>query len=417
MFKSSNAISDAVLAIGAVVFAFFVSAWVGPAHAQDKSEALRPEVGRPLSGAQELIKAQKFAEALAKLQEADAVPSKTPYESYVLERLRAAAAAGAGDVALAEKSFGSVLASNRLPAAEQAQVYASLAAMFYRAKDYPKTAQWASRYVTAGGTNPQMREVLTQALYLSNDFAGAARELQSEFKADEAAGKVPAEDRLELLASSSLKAKDEAGYTSALEKLVAHYPKKDYWADLISRVQKKPGFASRLSLDVFRLQRNTVGLRDASDFMEMAQLASEAGFPIEAKKILDEGFSANLLGTGSDAVRQKRLRETVNKQAAEDAKVLAQGQGPAASAKDGMGHVNFGLDYVLNGQFDKGLPMMEQGVAKGGLKQPEDAKLRLGMGYFLAGQKDKAIQVLKTVQGADGTADLARLWVLHAQRA
>ncbi|HWI11610.1 MAG TPA: hypothetical protein VNU48_09795, partial [Burkholderiaceae bacterium] len=152
------------------------------------------------------------------------------------------------------------------------------------------------------------------------------------------------------------------------------------------------------------------------DFMEMAQLASEAGFPIEARKILDEGFATNVLGTGPDAVRQKRLRDTTTKQAAEDAKELAQGRGPSAAAKDGTGSVNVGLDYVINGQFDKGLPMMEQGVAKGGLKQPNDAKLRLGMAYFLAGQKDKAIEVLKAVQGADGTADLARLWILHAQR-
>jgi hypothetical protein len=416
MLKSPNVISDAILALGAVVLAFFVSALPGLAHAQDKSESLRAEVGRPLSAAQDLIKAQKFAEALAKLQEADAVAAKTPYESYVLERLRATAASGAGDIALAEKSFGAVLASNRLPAAEQAQVFGSLAVMFYRAKDYPKTAQWATRYVNAGGSNPQIREVLIQSLYLSNDFAGATREMLAEIKADEAAGKVPGEDRLELLASSYLKAKDEAGYTTALEKLVALYPKKDYWADLINRIQKKPGFASRLSLDVFRLQRSAAGLRDASDFMEMAQLASEGGFPIEAKKILDEGFSANVLGTGPDAARQKRLRDTVNKQAAEDVRVLAQGPSSATAAKDGTGLVNSGLDYVFNGQFDKGLPLMEQGIAKGGLKQPEDAKLRLGMGYYIAGQKDKAIQTLKTVQGVDGTADLARLWVLHLQR-
>jgi hypothetical protein len=198
--------------------------------------------------------------------------------------------------------------------------------------------------------------------------------------------------------------------------LVGLYPKKDYWADLISRTQKKPGFANRLSLDVFRLQRSAAGLRDASDFMEMAQLATEAGFPIEGKKILDEGFSVNVLGTGADAARQKRLRDTIGKQAADDLKALAQGPTSATAAKDGTGLVNAGLNLVFNGQVDKGLPMIEQGIAKGGLKQPDDARLRLGMGYYLAGQKDKAIQTFKAVQGTDGTADLARLWVLHVQR-
>jgi hypothetical protein len=59
---------------------------------------------------------------------------------------------------------------------------------------------------------------------------------------------------------------------------------------------------------------------------------------------------------------------------------------------------------------------MEQGIAKGGLKRLEDAKLHLGIACLLAGQKAKGMQVLKTVQGSDGTADLARLWLLQAQR-
>ena len=81
MPRSSHVLSDAVVAMSAVLFAFFVSAWIAPARAQDKPEALRAEVGRPLSAAQDLLKAQKFADALAKLQEADAVGAKTPYES------------------------------------------------------------------------------------------------------------------------------------------------------------------------------------------------------------------------------------------------------------------------------------------------------------------------------------------------
>ena len=37
-------------------------------------------------------------------------------------------------------------------------------------------------------------------------------------------------------------------------------------------------------------------------------------------------------------------------------------------------------------QFDKGIPLIEQGIAKGGLKVPDEAKLRLGLAYMRAGQ-------------------------------
>jgi Flp pilus assembly protein TadD len=76
-----------------------------------------------------------------------------------------------------------------------------------------------------------------------------------------------------------------------------------------------------------------------------------------------------------------------------------------------------GYNLVVNGQAERGLSLMEQGLHKGALKHPEDAKLHLGLAYIQSGQKSKAVQVLQTVRGSDGAADLARLWVLHAGRA
>ena len=55
---------------------------------------------------------------------------------------------------------------------------------------------------------------------------------------------------------------------------------------------------------------------------------------------------------------------------------------------------------------------MQQGIAKGGLKRPEDAKLHLGIAQLVAGDNAKAQATLRTVGGSDGTADLARLWEL-----
>ena len=104
------------------------------------------------------------------------------------------------------------------------------------------------------------------------------------------------------------------------------------------------------------------------------------------------------------------------KNLAEDNKRLGQDDPQAASARDGTGLLNAGLNYVLNGRAEKGLEMMEQGLRKGGLKRPDDARLHLGYAYHLAGQNQRAIQVLKATQGADGTAALARLWIIHLGR-
>ena len=379
-------------------------------------DTLRPEVGKPLQAAQELLKAQKYKDALARIKEADAISGKTPYESFIIERMRGAAAAGAGESDTAVKAFEAVIASGRLPAAEALKLMEALASTAYRAKDYAKAQNWAQRYLREGGTNAQMRTLLAQTQFLSGDFAASAKELSAEIAAGEAAGNAPAEDKLQLLANCYLKLNDKAGYVATLEKLVTYHPKKEYWADLLSRIQRKNGFSSRLTLDVYRLMLATGNLKETSDVMEMAQLALQAGLPAEAKRVVDEGYAKGTLGSGAEADRHKRLRDLANKQAADDQKGLGDAEKQANAAKDGNALVALGYAYAAGRQFDKGIALMEQGMAKGNLKRPDDAKLHLGLAYLQSGNKAKAQQLLHSVQGTDGSSDIARLWLLQGGR-
>ena len=380
----------------------------GIARAED---SLRPEVGKPMLAAQTLLKEHKYKEALAKIREAETIANRTPYENFIMDRMRASAAEGAGDMETATKSFEAVINANKLAAAEQLNMMEALAGTYYRAKDYARTISWLQRYMKEGGANPQMRTLLIQSQYLNGDYAGAAGELTTEFADDDKANRVPAEVRLQLLANCQHKLKDIRGYTGTLERLVAHYPKKEYWSDLITHLQQKPGFSNRLALDVFRLQRATGNLKDAASYMEYGQLALLAGLPAEAKRIAAEGFEKGILGKGADAQRHARLRDLAIRQANEDRNVLAHNE--PKGGQDGNALVNDGNAYVSIGDFKKGITLIEQGIAKGGLKQPEDAKLHLGLAYLQADNKTKAVQILKSVQGNDGTADLARLWGLY----
>lgn len=387
------------------------------AHAAGEATVMRPEIGKPLQAAQELIKAKKYKEALAKIREADAVSGKNANESYTIERMRAAAAAGAGDHALAAKSFEAVVESGRLPAGEQLKYVQALAGMYYQAKDYPKAIVWLNRYIKEGGTDSTMHELLVQTYYLSGDYARASKEVQASVQNAEKAGRTPPESQLQLLANVASKQNDKAGYVHAMEKLVAYYPKKEYWADLLNRIQSKPGYSDRLSLDLLRIKLAAGQLTSAADYMEMAQLALQAGFPAEAVKVVEQGFKNGVLGTGQDAERHKRLRDLANKNAAADKQTMAQGEAEASGNKDGTGLINLGYAYITAGQNDKGIKLVEEGLKKGGFKRPDDAKLHAGVAYLQAGRKANAVQTFKTVQGKDGTADLARYWVMLTNRA
>jgi tetratricopeptide (TPR) repeat protein len=378
-------------------------------HAQ---ETVRPEIGKPLQAVQELLKAGKYKDAMARLRETETVPGRTPFENYFLDRMRASAAAGAGDDATAIKSFEAVLASGRPQGTEKLQILEAAAGSAYRAKDYAKAIDWAQRYFKDGGASANMNNLQTSAHYLSGDYAGVVRDMQQKVQAVERAVPVVDENTLRMLAASYAKLGDDAGYVNTLEKLLIHHPKKDYWADMLARVQNKPGFADRLALDVLRLQMATGTLDEPAQYVEMAQLALHRGLPAEAKKVVDAGYPAGKLGNGPEAERHKRLRALADKQTLEDQKALA----TDVIGRHGDALVNSGEALVTLGRIDQGIELIEQGLAKGGLKRPEDARLHLGVAYIHSSRKDQAIETLKAVRGTDGTAELARLWSIFAAR-
>lgn len=384
----------------------------GTAHGQS---AMRPEIGKPLQAAEALIKGGKYREALSKVREADAVGGKTASENLMVERMRLAAASGAGDADTAAKAFETVGAS--AGGADKLRMIESIAGSYYRAKEYSKAQQWYARYFREGGTSSANRTLMIQTQYLSGDLAGASKELMAEIQAAERNGATPAEDRINLLMNAAVRQKDVASEAFALERLVMYYPKKEYWVSLLSRLQRKPNFSDRLSLDTYRLSLATGSMTAANDYSEMAQLALQAGSGAEAKQVIDKGFAAGALGTGPEAERHKRLRDLVNKRIEEAKKTAADDEKQALAAKDGNDLVTIGMNQVYEGKKAQGLQLMQQGIAKGGLKRPEDAKLHLAIAQLAAGENAKAQATLKTVSGADGTADLARLWALYARRA
>lgn len=396
-----------------------VALWVGLAFgsvtdgAKAQSEALRPEVGKPLQVAQELIKGQRFKEALLKVRDADAATGKSAAESYMIERMRLAAASGLGDIDTASRSFEAAVATGRVSAADRSRMLESLAISAYRAKDYASATSFGQRYVKEGGVNAAVRSVLIQSQYLSGDYAGTVRELNQEIQATEKAGATPSEDRLTLLLNAAQRVGDAALIVAALEKLVTHHPKKAYWSELVGRVQRKPGYSDRLALDAYRLQLATGGMSTANDFMEMAQLAVQAGLPAEAVKVVEQGFAAQVLGVGPEADRHRRLRDLAVKRAAEAQAALGVREAEAQAGKEGDSLVMLGLNQVFAGQRDKGLALIQSGLKKSRLRRADDARLHLGVAQLQAGEAIQAVATFKTVGGTDGTADLARLWRLQ----
>ena len=398
-----------------ILAALLLMAWMGGASAQ--GPALRPEVGKPIQAAIEALKQKRGKEALAKAREAQAVPNKSPYETYMVERVIGQAALVAGEYSTAARALEAAAASPAGPEGERRQLLGVAANAHYVLKEYGKATELASRYFKEGGTDRSVRMIYVNSLYLSNNFAGAAKAIVADIEAEEQAGRHPSEDQLQLLASVYDKQKDAPGYARTMERLVAYYPKREYWQSVIYGVTARPGYSDRLAIEVARLKLATGTMKTVEEYVEGAQLSLQEGFPLEASKIIDQGYSAGLLGTGPEAARHKRLKDLAAKSLADDEAALAKA-GEQASAKDGKALFNEGFNLVFHGKSDKGLEMMEQGLKLGtGFRRIDHAKLQMGYAYYLAGQKQKAQQAYRRVQGDDGALTLARLWIIKLGQA
>src|SRR6266478_7686453 len=139
-----------------------IALFAASALAQEPSASgptVRPEIGKPIQAAIELLKSKKGKEALSKAREAQAVGDRTPYENYVLERVLGQAAATAGEPSIAARAFENVATSPGSPEAERRQFLAAAASQYYVVKNYARTTELAARYFKDGGTEKSVRTI------------------------------------------------------------------------------------------------------------------------------------------------------------------------------------------------------------------------------------------------------------------
>ena len=376
-----------------------------------QAQGLRAEVGRPLQQAGDLLKAGKAKEALGKVREAESVGGITGAERQVIDGMKASAAQRAGDTATAIQALESL--AGRASGAQLGTYAEQLASAYAQQRNNAKATEWLNKAIAAGNSGGSVRQLQAYLQGASGDYHAIAKDAGAAVSAAEQGGRRPDEGDLLRLADAQQRTGNNAGYIVTLEKLLLNYPKKDYWNAFLSRLPRKAGFAPRFELDVMRLRLASGTLAKTEDYMEMAQLSLQAALPAEARRITDQGIKAGVLGTGPEAARHQRLRDLAVKQEGEAKASLANQVSEAETFKEGDGLVKIGYAYVSLGEVDKGIELIQKGIAKGNLKRPEDAKLRLGMAQLQSAKtKTAAVQTLRSVKGSDGAAEIARLWTV-----
>nr|WP_301271895.1 hypothetical protein [Gluconobacter albidus] len=391
---------------------FGIAALAGYAHADD---VLGQAVGKDLQQAQSALASKNYAKAMEAVDAADAVKGKTDYEAYTTAQMRAAIAAQSGNTDAAIKAYDVLINSSRTPKAAKGQMLMAQATMAYSAKQYARAIPATERYLKEYGADPRMQTMLIQCYYLQQDWKGTAKAAQEQVDATIKAGKVPAENQLQMLATAYTNLKDADAKTHAYVLLAKYYSKPDYWSMLIHDLVANPNLSPPLIFYVERLRLVTGVLKDPSDYQDMAERAVQMGLPQLALNLLNQGYANHSLGNGPTAAADAKFHAFVAQQAATSRSQLAAAATQAASAPNAGPALTAGYNQVLNGQVDAGLALMKTGLAKNP-RYPDLAQVEYGMAQMDGGQKAEAIKTFESVSGNGPARDVAELWSLLLSR-
>src|SRR6267143_5487254 len=279
-----------VLVAGAAIVAAAGMVGATPALAQTK-QTNSAKLAKPLKEAHDDLNAKKYADAIAKLREAEGMAGKTPYDQHLINDMLGFAYARTQNYAEAAKAWEAELDDGFTPQAEVPTRVRQLAEANYQIKNYDKAIEFGNRAIKGGFADEELRTLVGQAYYLKGDWKGTLRFEEGLVEEKIKNGQTPKSESLQLMLSACVKLNDSACETRALEKIVTYYPKPDYWYQLLFTMRQQTSGNDANTLQTYRLMSEVDVLKSPEDYTEMAQLALEAGSPGEAQHILEKGIA------------------------------------------------------------------------------------------------------------------------------
>jgi len=378
------------------------------AFAADKLSA---DVAKDLKAAQDAITAKDAATAMTQIKAAQALSDRTPYDDFTINRFLSAVAAQQQDYTTAATAYDTFIGAsyfNDLKPEEQKAAYHDATIVSQNAQHWSKVIEYGQKLEAMQGLDDLTETMIAIAYFQTKDNTNALKYAQMAVAAAKAEGKEPQPNATIIIGNIEGKSDPDAA-RRAIETLILSSNNPDDWGKLIDDALSHKGTKSIDALFLFRL-RNAVGASKADDLTMQAGLAAQQHLDKEAVTVLEEGINSGKLTSG-----QATGLSAARGNAARDAGVLNSVAAAANSSKNGQAALALAEDYWGYGRYADVEAMARLASTKGGLKDPGEATMLLGMAQAMQGKNAEAQTTLAGVSGAIARTRAARLWSLYAQ--
>lgn len=379
-----------------------------------RTPALRNKVYEKLAEAQTFAEAKQYKEAEVILNDMISTEGKRALNSYELANvynLFAFLRYSTEDYKGALDNYRKVVAQPDIPLAMEINTKKTIAQLFFVQEQWRQGVdallEWfdLSEKPDAGSY-----VLLSQGYYQLKDYDKALKNVAIAIDMYEVAGKLPKEQWYNLARFLYFDKGDTDNALATLNVLLKYYPKKQYWVQASHLYGEKKDDAKQLAMMETAYEQ---GMLDKStDLVTMAYLYLNAEVPFPAALVMDKGFKAEIIEEKS---KNYELAGSAWRQAQETQKSIPMMEKAAAKSDDGELYTRLGNVYLDGDQFKQAVDAINKGLAKGGVKRPDQARLALGMAYFNLGNYSDARKVFRVAAKDDRSEKYAKQWLKYIQ--
>jgi tetratricopeptide (TPR) repeat protein len=365
---------------------------------------MRSRTSRYLGAAAEEVdegKPQEAKRLLLKLR-----PNRlNPHERAYVYRMLAYVSYGSEEYEEAIGYFRKVLEQDVLSIQDEARIRFNIAQLYAAMQSWPDVINELNQWLVWVDVPSPLGYYLMGVAYYQLDDADAA--IVQTRKALELSDE-PREAWLRLLAALYAQKEDYDNTVPVLEELVLRFPKKQYWVQLSLIYGALENY--RLSLAVQQVAYAQGLITEDLELRRLARSYLYHDLPLPAAQVLDKGIE-----DGSIPADAESLELLANSwiAAREFDRSLSPLQRAAELSDDGELYVRLGQVHMQREEWTEAAELLGKAIEKGGLEDPGNAELLLGICYYNGEHTARARTSFLRARKHDSSRSEADRWITH----